>query len=186
MIIKLQKVLSDIEISINEASSHYEIWWALGYSENRNKYRDVFDHEDFNYFLHTSYIANQMAMLMALSRSFDDIPSTSNIRSLKLLLTQGGFEDLSKVISETLSPHQNIVKKIKDIRCNLIAHTDSSQTDQKVLARNGIKPDEIKELIESVKEALIKVTTSLRVHNLCYKKGFHNESTLKVLEKLKV
>lgn len=179
-------MLSDIEMSINEASSHYEIWWALGFSENREKYRDVFEHADFNYFLHTSYVANEIAMFMALSRTFDSCDKSSRMRELKVQLNEAGIDHLAKDIDEALLPHQSIVKKVLDIRSQLIAHTQMDQTDSSVLKRNGITPKEIKELIETAKAVLMKVSSTLRVNNLCYKKGFHNESTLHVLSKLKV
>lgn len=186
MLIKLKKVLADIEVSVNEASQHCEIWWALGFTENRKKYQDVFEHEDFNKFLHTSYIANQMAMFMALSRAFDSSTNTSSFRQLKLLLNNADLKELSEYIADNLCIHQAVVKKILDIRCQLLAHTQTNQQDKEVLKRNGIKPSEIKALIEAAQNILVKISYDLNVYNLCYKKGFHNESTLNVLAKLKI
>jgi hypothetical protein len=184
--IKLYKVLSDIENSINEASSHCEVWWALGFSENRDKYRDIFEDENFNAFLHTSYIANQTAMIMAISRAFDSSETSSQMRELKKLLSEANMTDLVIDIENELLPHQSLVKRILDIRCQLIAHTQTDQTNKSVLKRNGIKPKEIKGLIESTKSVLIKIAFKLRVYNLCYTQGLHNNSTLNVLAKLKV
>jgi hypothetical protein len=96
------------------------------------------------------------------------------------------MEQLSRDIDKALLPYQTVVKMVLDIRSQLIAHTQMDQTDSSVLERNGITPIEIKDLIETAKDVLINVASNLRVNNLCFRKGFYNESTLNVLVKLKV
>ncbi|MDO6687024.1 MULTISPECIES: AbiU2 domain-containing protein [unclassified Agarivorans] len=135
--------------------------------------------------MHTCSVANQIAMFMALSRAFDTSSNSSRFRELKTLLKAEGYKELANVVDKALYPHQSLVVKILDIRSQLIAHTESNQTDEAVLKRNGVKPEEIKNLIDVAKRVLVRVSTTLRVYNRCFITGFHNQSTLDVLAKLK-
>ncbi|NOI46175.1 hypothetical protein [Vibrio alginolyticus] len=180
----LKKVLSDVEISLKEASGHYEIWWALGYTENRKKFRGVFEHNDYNHVLHTSYIANQMAMFMALARLFDRDPRASSMSVLRRSLSDNGFDSLSQLICHELQAYKTLVKKILDVRSKLVAHKDSSYTDSEVLSENGITPKEIRDLLKSCTGLLVQVACKLRTFNVAYTTGFHEQSTLNVLEGL--
>ncbi|MEE1675816.1 hypothetical protein SNR37_001143 [Agarivorans aestuarii] len=182
--ISLSKVLSDIETSIYEASSHCETWWALGFSDNRKEFKDVFESSDYNYFLHTCCVANQVAMFMALSRAFDTCGKSSRFRELKRLLEAEGYESLARLIDEQLAPYQSLISRILTIRSQLIAHTETNKTDEDVFIANGVKPDELKSLIDTAKGALIQVAFTLREYNRCFTKGLHNQSALEVLKKL--
>ncbi|MPW29337.1 hypothetical protein F9L16_10040 [Agarivorans sp. B2Z047] len=173
-----------METSIDEASSHFETWWALGFSENRHRFKEAFESPDYNYFLHTCCVANQIAMFMALSRAFDTCTKSSRFRKLRTLLLEEGLENLVMIIDEKLSPFKSLISRILTIRSQLIAHSETNKTDEDVLGSNGVKPEEIRSLIDASKDVLVAVAITLRVHNLCFTTGRHNHSALEILKKL--
>ena len=182
----IHKILADVETSIDEASCHYEIWWALG-SANRQHYSEILKSERYGWFLESTQIAHLVAMLMSLARLFDSHEDSSScVKSLKKVLDQENRHELTQLIEGKMKPHQNLVKRVLDIRCKLMAHTDSRETDVEVFNRNGTTPKEIKNLIADAKQVFGEVAWKLNIRNRSYTTGIHEDSTIKVLEKLKL
>lgn len=103
------------KISIDEAARHHEIWWELGCSKNRSKFKNEFASTRFNYFLHASYEAHAITMYLALGRIFDSDSRSSSICTLKQNLKSSGHIQLVKTIENKLKTHSELVK-VLDVR----------------------------------------------------------------------
>lgn len=181
----LSKIIHDVQIGINESIIHYEVWWALG-SASKEKYRKTFSHSEYALFIEASLIAHQMAMLMALGRLFDTDSRASSMKSLKTELENNGNTEMLSIIKDTMAPYNNLVKKIINIRCSIIAHTQTNSTDNDVLIRNGITPSEIKNLIDSATKVIGKIAFKLNHPIKSHCRSFYGTSAKKVLDKLNV
>ncbi|MEZ9916363.1 hypothetical protein [Vibrio breoganii] len=179
------KILNDLKISIDEAVRHREIWWELGFSQNRKEFKAEFDSQEYNYYLHASYEAHSLSMFLALGKIFDPDSRSSSIRALKANLAENGRKDISLLISETLKPFEINVQKILDVRSKIIAHTDTNYTEQSVLKSNSLSPNDIKDLILNVRETYYMVLQRLLLNTKQHPDGAFSESTLHVLRKLK-
>lgn len=182
---KTIKILNDLKVSIDEAVRHREIWWELGFSDNRKDFGVAFESKECNYYLHASYEAHSLSMFLALGRIFDPDNRSSSIRALKEDLVDNGRKDLSNLISDGLMPIKGNVQKILDIRSKIIAHTDTNHTDKSVLKANSLSPNDIKDLIFTVRETYYMVLRHLRLNTKQHPDGVFGESTLHVLRKLK-
>jgi hypothetical protein len=179
------KILNDLKLSIDEAARHCEIWWELGFSQNRKEFRKEFDSTEYNYFLHASYEAHSLTMFLSLGRIFDADSRSSSIRNLKSNLRTNGHRELTDIVTESLKPYSKTVQKILDIRSARIAHSDMNHTDESVLKSNSLSPDEVKELIYGVREAYYIVLRKLNLNTKQHPDGSFGESTLNLLRKLK-
>ncbi|MEZ8023493.1 hypothetical protein AB4167_05460 [Vibrio sp. 10N.286.49.E11] len=179
-----EKILNDLKLSIDEAARHREIWWELGVSENRTKFKKEFESEEYNYYLHASYEAHSLAMLLALGRIFDNDSRSSSIRSLKDNLTANGHTRIVDIISQSLHSYSTSVQKVLDIRSKIIAHTDMRYDDRSVLRDNSLSPDEIKDLIFAVRETYYVVLRHFFLNTKQHPDGSFGESAIKVLTKL--
>lgn len=179
------KILNNLKISIDESMRHYEIWWELGYSQNRIQFKDQFASQRFNHFLHASYEAHGITMYLAFGRVFDSDSRSSSIASLKENLRLFGHAELVKTIEAQLKPHANLVKKILDIRSKTIAHSDLLHSETSVFKSNAITPDELKELIHQIRETYYDVLRYFSLTTTQLEDGIFSESTLNMLKQLK-
>ncbi|NOH33475.1 hypothetical protein [Vibrio chagasii] len=180
-----EKILNDLKLSIDEAARHREIWWELGVSENRKRFLKEFESEEYNYYLHASYEAHGLVMLLALGRIFDNDSRASSIRSLKDNLKANGHNRIVDTISRSLRSYSTSVQKVLDIRSKIIAHTDTRHDDKSVLRDNSLSPDEIKDLIFAVRETYYYVLRQFFLSTKQHPDGAFGESAVNVLTKLK-
>jgi hypothetical protein len=178
------KIINDLKISIDEAVRHREIWWELGYSKNRSKFKNEFRSTRFNHFLHASYEAHAITMYLALGRIFDSDSRSSSICTLKKNLKSSGHIGLVKAIETQLKPYSELVKKVLDVRSKTIAHTDLSHTEYLVFRNNSITPDELKALIHQTRETFYDVLRHFNLTTTQHEDGIFSESTLNVLDQL--
>ncbi|CAM3222286.1 hypothetical protein SHPE106448_01435 [Shewanella pealeana] len=89
------------------------------------------------------------------------------------------------MINENLKLHEDSVRKLLDIRSKIVAHIDTTYTDKSVLKANSISPNDIRDLILTVRESYYMVLRYLSLNTQQHPDGAFAESTLKVLRKLK-
>lgn len=178
------KVINDLKISIDEAVRHREIWWELGYSQNRSKFKNEFASKRFNHFLHASYEAHAITMYLALGRIFDPDTRSSSFSTLKVNLRSLGHLELVKTIENQLKPYSELVKKVLDIRSKTVAHSDLSHTESLVLKANAITPNELKLLIHQTRETYYEVLRYFSLTTTQLEDGIFSESALNMLDQL--
>ena len=149
---QLYKITYDVVQAIDEALTHYEVWWAL--NSSIEEYKETFNHQDYTWFMEATLIANQMAMFMALGRLFDPDTRTSSIKSLKNQLKENNHTELYSRMEQEMSPYRELVKKILNIRCSIIAHSQTDTTDEEVILKSGVIPNELRNIINSAKQVV--------------------------------
>lgn len=140
------KVLEDVRLSVNEAKSHYQIWWAL---VNLARPRFVGAMNRYPEFFGLSVVAHFDAMTTNVAHLFDKRKDSS---SLYTYLSVGGSTLSKETIVElearvaALAP---VAKKVCTLRHKVVAHKDAAKYEEEVFEEAGVKPDEIRDLIEA-------------------------------------
>ena len=141
--------------SQNSALAHYQIWFTLrGNGKAIDKYLD--DMNDYRYvdFFRAANSGNYKLMFIETACLFDSDDKTHNIRVLKALMTKNALTGLVDKFNQKLKPFNKLVSNIKTIRSKVIAHKEACVDPGELYKKHGIKPDEIKDLLNTTAELL--------------------------------
>ncbi|MBL3589955.1 MAG: hypothetical protein JMN24_09210 [gamma proteobacterium endosymbiont of Lamellibrachia anaximandri] len=186
---ELTECFKHVRNSQNSALAHYQIWFTLrGKGKAIDKYLD--DMNDCRYvdFFHAANSGNYKLMFIETACLFDSDDRTHNIRALKALMTQNGWTDLVEKFSQKLSPFEKLVSNIKTIRSKVIAHKEASVDPSELYKKHGIKPDEIKELLNTTTELLRELESELTSNSSSHSVGPTDrweQATFNLLDALK-
>ncbi len=131
---------------------------------------------------------NYKLMFIEAACLFDSDDRTESIRSLKLLLIENGFGDFVQKLETQLKPYSKLVSSIKTIRGKVIAHKESGVDPSELYKKHGIKPDEIRDLLNLTSELLCELEGKLNNNSSSRSVGHTDrweKSTFSVLETLK-
>ena len=152
---EFQECFDNVKDSVNAALGHYQIWFTLrGNGKAIEEYLN--DMNDFRYvdFFHAANIAHYKLMFIETGCIFDTDDRTDRFRRLRELMDSNGLHDLSKKFEEKVKPYQTLVSNILTVRSKLIAHKESAVGPSSLYQKHGIKPDEIKELLNTLAELM--------------------------------
>jgi len=162
MTVQLRECFNLVRDSSVAAMAHYQIWFALRGEEKAVKthFDDMNDTRYVDFFL-ASNSGNYKLMFIETACLFDSDEKTHNIRSLKALLSSNDLSELTKKFNSKLSPYTKLVSNIKTIRSRIIAHKEANVEPKELYKKHGIKPDDIKDLLNTVAELLGEVESKL-------------------------
>jgi len=152
---ELVECFKHVRNSQNSALAHYQIWFTLrGKGKAIEEYID--DMNDYRYvdFFHAANSGNYKLMFIEASCLFDSDDRTHNIRALKSVMIKNGLTELADRFDQELKPFATLVSDIKTIRSRIIAHKEAYVDPSELYKKHGIKPDEIKDLLNTTAELL--------------------------------
>jgi hypothetical protein len=159
---ELAECFKHVRDSQNSALAHYQIWFTL---QGKGKAIDTYldDMNDYRYvdFFDAANSGNYKLMFIETACLFDSDDRTHNIRSLKALMTKNGLTDLVDEFNQKLKPFEKLVSNIKTIRSKVIAHKEAYVNPGELYREHGIKPDEIKDLLNTTAELLRELESKL-------------------------
>lgn len=159
---EFQECFENVKDSVNAALGHYQIWFTL---RGKGKAIDEYlsDMNDYRYvdFFKAANIAHYKLMFIEAGCIFDTDDRTDRFRRLRDLMAASGLEDLANKFSVRLTPYQNLVTDILTIRSKLIAHKEYGLEPSGLHQKHGIKPDEIKELLNILAELMRELESHL-------------------------
>jgi len=149
----INKTIEDIEASALKAEAAFQLWWGINH-DGKNDHLDAmnnFKHVDF---FHAVVPLLLQGILINLSRVFDRASDLSGIKSLKDDLATIGKHEAVTDIDKVLKNHVSTVKSIKGIRDQSVAHSKHAKSVDQIYQENPITPDQMKELISTIKEVV--------------------------------
>jgi hypothetical protein len=154
----LDRYLKELADTAYAASQNYDIWWI--YKEERPKYVGVM--REYSGFFISSIHAHFVAMLMALSKLYEDNKHSINIKKfIKLIEIENLISDNVIIeIRNSLNGKKNLIEKISILRNNYFAHINEKLDYDKVLKKANIKYKNFKELINLSNDILCKIPKS--------------------------
>lgn len=159
---ELKHLLRRVADSVNAAYAHYEIWFTLrGQGKALPDYYDDMNDHRYVDFFHAINPGTYKLMFIELGCLFDTDPKSASIRNLKNQLELDGRKDLSEEIGKQLDAYSKLVSRILTIRSKLMAHKELGALSTDVHKANGVKPDEIRDLIYKCRSVLNEVNEKL-------------------------
>lgn len=160
---KLTECFKDVRNSQNSALAHYQIWFTLrGKGKAIEEYID--DMNDYRYvdFFQAANSGNYKLIFIETSCLFDSDERTHNIRTLKTAMIENDLTELAERFDQKLKPFSRLVSNMKTIRSKIIAHKEAYVDPSELYKKHGIKPDEIKDLLNTTAELLSDLESRLR------------------------
>lgn len=186
---ELKECFNSVRDSSVAAIAHYQIWYTLRSEEKAIKYHfdDMDDYRYADFFLAVNS-GNYKLMFIETACLFDSDERTHNIRNLKSLLKINNLNEIAGKFDSELSPYSELVSNIKTIRSKLIAHKEANLDPKELYKKHGIKPDDIKSLLNTVAELLREVElilTNNSSSSTCATTDRWENATYNLLEMLK-
>ena len=179
----LQTILFSLIEEGTAAKAHFQVWWAL-----RNlalpDYYETMNQSQYVDFFHASNSGHYKLFYIALSKIYDRDEKSTGIRLLKERLTEYGYNDLSQYVDKELSPNTATVARIKKIRNQSIAHSQSNISRAEIYDQNEITPNQIRELIEKTCMVINIVAQKLDESNCIFESNRLEKATLEMLSAL--
>jgi len=158
---KFRKPLIKLKDVFDRARCHYEWWIALKYelpSVHPEKIPD-----EVSLFLHHSRYAHYKCMILDLYMILDTNPKAASLhtllpRAVTLGLLDGAGEMESRNHIHTIKP---IWSKIRELRHQLFAHTDTNVHYREVMQTVGLMADDFEKLIDGGLLALEPIWSKL-------------------------
>ena len=169
---ELTECFNNVRDSQNSALAHHQIWFTL---RGKGKAIDNYlsDMNDYRYvdFFHAANSGNYKLMFIETACLFDSDDRTHNIRELKALMIKNGLSGLADKFDLELKPFSGLVSNIKTIRSKVIAHKEAYVNPGELYKKHGIKPDDIKALLNTTAELLQELesilTNNSSSHSVC-------------------
>jgi AbiU2 len=185
----LTECFKHVRDSLNSAMAHYQIWFTLR-GEGKAIKNYLNDMSDYRYvdFFHAANSGNYKLMFIETACLFDSDDRTQSIRNLKSLMNKYGLSDIADKFENMLKPYAELVSNIKTIRSRVIAHKEADVDPSELYKKHGIKPDDIKDLLnltaDLLRELESKLTNNSSSHSVVTTDRWER-ATFNLLESLK-
>ncbi len=159
---ELRDAFEAVKDSVNASMSHYQIWFTLrGKGKAIEEYLNNMNDHRFADFFFAANIGHYKLMFIEIACLFDSESRSHGIRKLKSLMRVSGLSDLANKFDSQLQPYSDLVSNIKTVRSKLIAHKDVGIDEKDLYKKHGIKPDEIKKLVDTIASLMRELETAL-------------------------
>ncbi|WP_416395649.1 hypothetical protein [Allohahella sp. A8] len=176
--------------SVNASRGHYQIWYALrARGKAIDQYFDEMNDYRFRDFFLAANIGHFKLMFVEIACLFDSGGGSHSVRNLKCLIRANGYGGLAKNFEKQLKPFGSLVSNIKTVRSKVIAHKDIGVNEKDLYQKHGIKPDEIKVMLDTVASLMRELETVITGDASCHSVGSSDKweiSTYKLLETLRI
>jgi len=184
----LTECFNNVRDTFNSALAHYQIWYTL---RGKGKAIENYIHEmdDYRYvdFFLAANSGNYKLMFIETASLFDSDNRTQSIRSLKTLMNTYGLNEISDKFEKNLKPYSELVSNIKTIRSRVIAHKEAGIDPSELYNKHGIKPDDIRDMLNIVADLLRELESMLTNNSNSHSVGATDrweQATFKLLESL--
>lgn len=165
------------------ARAHFQVWWAL-----RNlalpEYLPTMNDLTYVDFFHASNSGHYKLFFLALSKIFDRDSRVAGISELKKTLRSEGQGGVALRVARELKPIEPLVKRVMSIRNKTIVHNEHSMPRTKVYKINGITPNQLRQVIDTVCAAINGVARDQGITNRIFESDRLESATLRMLETL--
>ncbi len=159
---ELVECFQHVRDSQNSALAHYQIWFTLrGKGKALDEYFEDMDDDRYVDFFHAANSGNYKMMFIETSCLFSSDGRTHNIRALKSTMINNGLSELAKRFDQELKPFTKLVSNMKTIRSKIIAHKEAYVYPSQLYKKHGIKPNEIRDLLNTTAELLMDLESKI-------------------------
>jgi len=181
---EMEKELEELIHTTHVASINYEIWWVYNNKEDRSKYLNIMN--KYSEFFSASIHAHFVAMLMALSKLYENRNNTVNINKFLISIRNKQFIDevILVEVEQSLKNKKDLIEKICILRNNYFAHISNKLDYDEVLDKANIKYKNFRELIDLAYDLLKKISHAYNRGDVSPRR-FSREDVLRLLNNLR-
>lgn len=143
------------------------------------------NHHEYVDFFHASNSGFLKLTFVSLAKIFDRNSQAIGIGDLCKALESDGNNKLATAIENKINPHQDLVQRVLAIRNKSVSHMQKDLSRDEVYELYGVTPDEIRLLVNDIREVLNDVSHSFGSSTVI-SEGSRQESAvlsfLKILE----
>lgn len=178
------KILDHLIDEANSARAHFQVWWALRNLALPDFY-DTMNDSGYVQFFRASNSGHYKLIFVALGKIYDSDTRSAGIAELKSALRAEGRDVVADKLESDLASMRLHVERVLGIRNRAVLHNEHAIERAKVYELNGIKTDEIWELIATTSEAINTVADALRYPSRVSSSRSYETATLAMLERLR-
>ncbi len=130
-----------------DARANFRIWRTLDMSKGDGKRLNAMNDTSYVDFFHVTIWGTQTLAFLSLGKLFDQSKKALKMHDLARDL---GDNQLGKDLDGLHKTHGKVIRKIKRIRNESVAHNQCGRSESSVFEQVGITPDEMECLIENV------------------------------------
>lgn len=156
----IDKRLTSLSRQIVRARVLYDLWWLYAAKEFRDPFRPAFERygELFQFLEHGLFIAAVVQAAIPFDRSKGTLSLWRAIRDLEG--TQDLSQDTSAALKARLHQVAPVEKGIRVLRNNAFAHLTHALTYDEVFTKAGVRPKDIRLLIDEAMAVICILLTS--------------------------
>lgn len=187
--VELRDCFDKVVSSYTGAIAAYQIWFTLrGKDKAIETYLDDMNDRNYVDFFHATNSGNYKLIFIETASLFDPDDRAASIRTLKSFLNRENLSSYSSKMDQKLGKYGKLVSNILTVRSKIIAHRDIGTTPAELYKKHGIKPVEIKQLLNDCGEVLQEIeaylTSNSTSSSVCTTDRFE-KATFGLLETLK-
>lgn len=177
--------IKELRHTTTVAGLNYEVWWVYKGSDTRPKYVDGMNR--YSLFFQTSLHAHFVALLVALYRLYETRTDTYNVPGLirelrdQKVFSEEVLEGTEKLYKEEAKP---LWVKVSILRNKAFGHRSNAHTMKEIFDEAGVRPDELRELVEVTKKLMNRITYEWDRSTHAFNLG-SRESLINLLEDIK-
>jgi hypothetical protein len=180
----LEQYAKEMRHTANVAWFNYEIWWVYKSADTRPEYLSTMN--SYPLFFQTSLHAHFVALLVELYRLFETRQDTYNIPDfLKLLSERGAIpSEVGASLQDMYDEAKPLWVKVSILRNKVFGHRSKAHTVSEAFAEAGVKPDDLRELVEITRRLLNVATQAASQTTHAFNLSARGD-TVRVLDHLK-
>lgn len=180
----LEQYAEEIRHTATVAWFNYEIWWVYKSADTRPEYVGTMN--AYPLFFQTSLHAHFVALLVELYRLFETRHDTYNIPGFLRLLAERGAvpREVRAKLQAMYEEAKPLWVKVSILRNKAFGHRSKAHTVGEVFAEAGVKPDDLRALVEITRQLLNAATQAAFRTTHAFNLSARGD-TLRVLDHLK-
>ena len=144
---KLSNELMRMMSEACDARANFYTWKTLNLSKGESKRHYVISNWKYADFFEIVNSGTLVRAFLCLGKIFDKGSDTLRLRSLAQSLND---DLLVRDLDSLEAKYTNVVKNVRYLRCNTIAHNNKYSNDAEVFQNASITPNEIEDLIDDI------------------------------------
>ena len=185
-----RELIQRLAEALNSAQADYEVWYTLaGKDKAYEQYSAVLQDSLFRDFFDSVLNAHLKVMFIDISCLFEPHERASSFHGLKKLLKDDGYDDIVDRIESAISLNKDLIERIKGNRDKRIAHYVTTWTEEQMLKKYRVTPNEISSLLDAFNELLRMIYKDVVSPNTAYpiaRLDRFEEATFRLLHILKI
>jgi hypothetical protein len=178
-----QQIFWRVAEEASAARGYFHTWWALSEAAvpDSDFLPAISRHADFFHACKTGFLR---LTYVSLAKVFDRDTRSVGVKRLRKALMAEGYTAEAEAVESRLSPHKDLVKRIRGIRHMSVSHNQADLSPEEVFKAHPASPNEIRQLIDDVCDVMNMVAKALGSTNEISDASRHESAVMKLLTAL--